>query len=142
MTVFKIKQPDIEVRPSLYFMSHPQRLIKEFIYDLGRSEYKNPELLEFLRTELARLDELDRLACSMYWKQREDKERADKEAKSAAKKKELEGRLGTITGQADKIKALDLIDKLSKLNSGTEIYCEYEIELNRLFRFYEQVNNQ
>ena len=113
-------------------------LVSDALIDFKNAAYKNEAVISLLESEKARLEKEWRETERAKYEYDLEQERIKELAAKEKKEQELAARLEKMS-KADKVKAQDILDKLSKLRTGTEIYDEYEIQLNLLFRYYDSI---
>lgn len=113
-------------------------LVNDTLVKFENAVYRNETVIDILKKEQVRLKAEWNATEQALSEWECDKEQAVLDAERAAKREKIDSYLSRMPN-SDKDKALDLLDRLNKLKSGTVIYDEYEIELNRLFRFYDAI---
>ena len=113
-------------------------LVTDTLVKFEIAAYKNEIVIDVLKKEQVRLKAEWNAAEQALSEWEQAREQAELDTQNAAKREIINSYLIRMS-KADKEKAIDLIDRLNKLKFGTVIYDEYEIELNRLFRFYDSI---
>lgn len=125
-------------RPSPSIPLDMLSLVSSTLTRFETAAYRNEAAIAFLLSEQQRLREEWNRAEQELSDWENERERVKLELDKAAKEKVISGYLARMS-KPDKEKALDLLSRLDKLKTGTVIHDEYEIELNRMFRFYDSI---
>lgn len=113
-------------------------LVTDTLVKFEIAAYKNEIVIDVLKKEQVRLKAEWNAAEQALSEWEQAREQAELDTQNAAKREIINSYLIRMS-KADKEKAIELIDRLNRLKFGTVIYDEYEIELNRLFRFYDSI---
>lgn len=103
------------------------------------SRYTNPELVQFLTDEIARLRVDDNIAFSLYWKQREKNEQEKKLLEFAVLEQTLQHRLEKIADPDDRNDADRIVEKLKNVPRNTHLYVELMSQLELIFSYHDYV---
>lgn len=101
------------------------------------SRYHNPELVEFLTDEIARLRADDHKAFNLYWKQREQNEQEQKLREFAVLEQTLNIRLEKIADPDDRKDADRIVNKLRNVPKNSTLYVELMAQLELIFSYHD-----